>query len=159
MARSRRSKARTGQLRLILADDHDAVRASLRRLLSGQRNLTVVAEASDGNEALCLFEALRPDLMLVDVNMPGVDGLALTRAVKMRSPDTGVVVITMDASPRACLEAIKAGADAYVLKGTVRAALLTVVRQVLQREPQLQVGLAQHLVALIDGSTDGWRTC
>jgi DNA-binding NarL/FixJ family response regulator len=152
-------KVTTAPARLLLADDHDAARLSLRRLLDGARDVQVIAEASDGLEALALFMEFQPDLLLVDVNMPNMDGLALTRAVKERSQRTAVVIVTMDASPARSLDVLKAGADACVVKGTSRRALLTVVRHALAGELLLEMSLARHLLGLVEAAPDGWSAC
>src|SRR5918992_4886508 len=102
--------------RLVLADDHDLVREGIRAVLEGEPDLVVVGEAENGRIALevCLKE--RPDLVLMDVRMPEMDGLAATRAIKERLPGTSVVMVTMHESPDYLLEAIKAGAAGYILK-------------------------------------------
>jgi DNA-binding NarL/FixJ family response regulator len=121
--------------RVILVDDHELVRAGLRRLLRGERGLEIVGEASDGREGLALCRRLRPELVLLDVHMPDTDGLSVTRAIKQEFPATRVVVVTLDDSPRALLWALRSGVDGYVLKGTPKRELTSVIRRALRRRP------------------------
>ena len=97
--------------RVVVADDHDLARAGLRGLLSGERGLEVVGEAATGREALELCRRVRPDLVLMDVRMPDMNGLAVTRAIKQESPSTSVILFTMYESADYLVEALKAGAD------------------------------------------------
>jgi DNA-binding NarL/FixJ family response regulator len=156
-AQPRRKELRESA-RLILVDDHDAARASLRDLLRRAPGLEVVGEASNGHEALELFQRLKPDLMLVDVQMPGLDGLAVTRAVKVESPSTRVVMVTVSATPDQLLAALKAGADAYVLKGTSRRAVVQVLRGALQGRQMLQPELAAYLLEMAQAGARTWAT-
>jgi DNA-binding NarL/FixJ family response regulator len=142
--------------RVVLADDHDLARASLRSLLSGERGVEVVGEATNGEEALELNRLLKPDLILADVHMPVLDGLAVTRSVKRESLATRVVIVTLDASPNRLLEALKAGADAYLLKGTSKRMVVDVVRQAIAGQPLLQSELASYLVLSLQSSPSAW---
>jgi DNA-binding NarL/FixJ family response regulator len=142
--------------RVVLADDHDLARASLRSLLSGERGVEVVGEATNGEEALELNRLLKPDLILADVHMPVLDGLAVTRSVKRESLGTRVVIVTLDASPNRLLEALKAGADAYLLKGTSKRIVVDVVRQAIAGQPLLQSELASYLVLSLQSSPSAW---
>ncbi|SRR5579884_209291 len=118
--------------RLIIADDHELSRAGLRTMLMGQRGLELVGEASNGHEALELCRRLQPDLALLDVRMPRLDGLATCRAIKRGNPGTSVILITMHENPEYLLEALKAGAAGYILKDITQRELLNAVRRVLQ---------------------------
>jgi DNA-binding NarL/FixJ family response regulator len=142
--------------RVVLADDHDLARASLRSLLSGERGVEVVGEATNGEEALELNRLLKPDLILADVHMPVLDGLAVTRSVKRESLGTRVVIVTLDASPNRLLQALKAGADAYLLKGTSKRIVVDVVRQAIAGQPLLQSELASYLVLSLQSSPSAW---
>jgi len=106
-----------GVARLIIADDHALVRSGMRSMLAGEAGLEVVGEAADGAEALELCRRLQPDLVLMDVRMPGMDGLAAARAIKEELPRTSVVMVTMQEDPDYLFEAVIAGAAGYVLKG------------------------------------------
>src|ERR671917_1911765 len=90
---------RAGSARLVLADDHDLVREGIRAVLEGEQDLEVVGEASNGKEALELCRRLRPDLVLMDVRMPEMDGLAATRAIKAEYPVTEVLILTVYENP------------------------------------------------------------
>ncbi len=100
---------RAGSARLVLADDHDLVREGIRAVLEGKPDLAVVGEASNGREAVEVCREVRPDLVLMDVRMPEMDGLAATRAIKEELPETSVVMVTMHESPDYLLEAIRRG--------------------------------------------------
>src|SRR5258708_7450644 len=117
--------------RVVIADDHDLARAGLRGLLSGERGIEVVGEAASGREALELCRRARPDLVLMDVRMPDMNGLAVTRAIKHESPATSVILFTMYESADYLVEALKAGAAGYLLKGAARAEIVATRRQVL----------------------------
>src|SRR5215217_5645224 len=123
-----------GVARLIIADDHALVRSGMRSMLAGEAGLEVVGEAADGAEALELCRRLVPDLVLMDVRMPRMDGLAATRAIKEEFPRTSVVMVTMQEDPDYLFEAVIAGAAGYVLKGATPEQLTDAVRQVLDGE-------------------------
>ena len=133
-------------MRLVLVDDHDLVREGIRAVVEGEPDMVVVGEAHNGRQALevCLEE--RPDLVLMDVRMPEMDGLAATRAIKERLPETSVVMVTMHESPDYLLEAIKAGAAGYILKDAAGERLVEAVRRTLEGEAPLSEGLAMQLL-------------
>lgn len=137
--------------RLIIADDHELSRAGLRAILMGQRGLELVGEASNGHEALELCRRLQPNLALIDIRMPQLDGLATCRAIKQSSPCTSVILITMYGNPEYLLEALKAGAAGYILKDITQRELLNAVRRVLQGESILDsetvVRMLDHLIS------------
>src|SRR5918911_326258 len=93
-------------------------RQGFQRMLAREEGLKVVGEAEDGREAIELCSRLRPDLVLMDVRMPKMDGLVATREIKQRHPETSVLMVTMQENPQYLLEAVKAGAAGYVLKGS-----------------------------------------
>ena len=137
--------------RLIIADDHELVRAGLRAMLNGQRGLEIVGEGANGREALELCRHLKPDLALIDVRMPELDGLATCQAIKQEYPATSVILITIHENPEYLLEALKAGAAGYVLKDISQRELITAVQDVLRGEALLNKGivvrLLQHLAS------------
>jgi DNA-binding NarL/FixJ family response regulator len=137
--------------RVVVADDHDLVRAGLRGLLSGERGLEVVGEAANGNEALALCRRLQPDVVMMDVRMPDMDGLAVTRAIKAESPATSVILFTMYESADYLVEALKAGAAGYLLKGASKQEIVTTVRQVLAGESVLHPELVLQLLRRSSG--------
>jgi DNA-binding NarL/FixJ family response regulator len=132
--------------RLVIADDHELARAGLRAMLTGHRGLEVVGEATNGREALMLCRTLQPDLALIDVRMPGLDGLATCSAIKQECPVTSVILVTIHENPEYLLEAIKAGAAGYVLKDISQRELITSVQQVLRGESILNKDLMIRLL-------------
>jgi DNA-binding NarL/FixJ family response regulator len=143
--------SRSRVARLLVADDHDLVRAGLRSLLSGERGIEVVGEATNGREALALCRRVRPNLVLMDVRMPDMDGLAVTRAIKRESPATSVILFTMYENADYLIEALKAGAAGYLLKGSSRREIITTVRQVLAGESVLHPELVVQLLRQLSG--------
>src|ERR671921_2549951 len=105
-----------GQTRLAIVDDHRLARESLQNMLSDEGDIEIVGEAANGRQALLLCSRLRPDLILMDVRMPEMDGLVATKEVKQRYPETSVMMLTMHENPDYLFEALKAGAAGYVLK-------------------------------------------
>ena len=132
--------------RLLIADDHDLVREGLFAVLEGEADLEVIAEARNGKEALQISRQVRPDLVLMDVRMPEMDGLAATRKIKAELPQTSVVMVTMHENPDYLLEAIRAGAAGYILKDAAGERLVEAVRRTLEGEVPLNEGLAMQLL-------------
>ncbi|WP_273887168.1 response regulator transcription factor [Rubrobacter naiadicus] len=132
--------------RLVVVDDHDLVRAGLKAMLSAEPDFEVVGEASDGQAALEVCRRENPDLMLMDVRMPRMDGLAATRAIKQRYPKTSVLILTVHENQEYMLEAIRAGASGYVLKDSPREQLTTAIRKVLDGEVSLNRKLTTALL-------------
>lgn len=133
---------RSALARLIIADDHELARAGMRSLLGGERGIALVGEATNGREAVDLCRKLRPDLALLDVRMPELDGLAATRAIKQECPQTSVLIVTTHESHEYLLAALKAGAAGYLLKDVTRHDLLMAIRQVLRGDAILNRDLA-----------------
>ena len=150
MARQPTVPSRTRRARLIIVDDHELARAGLKYMLDRQPDLEVVGEAASAEEALSMA-ALRPDLVLMDVRMPGVDGLEATRLVRERCPQTSVIILTMYENPEYVSEALAAGAAGYLLKDATHEEVLTTVRQVLRGEspfsPQVLAQLLRRIGA------------
>ncbi len=115
-------------------------------MLEGEPDFEVVGEASNGREAFALCRSLRPDLVLMDVRMPEMDGLEATRAIKQEHPEIGVLIVTMHDSPDYMFEAIKGGAAGYVLKDASREELITAVRRALDGELPMDPDLAARLL-------------
>ncbi len=132
--------------RILIADDHALVREGLRTLLSGEEDLEVVGEAHDGQQALEACQNLKPDLILMDVRMPKMDGLQATKRIKEQMPHISVVMVTMHENPDYLLEAVKAGAAGYVLKDASGERLLGAVRRTLEGESPLNQELAMRLL-------------
>jgi len=147
--------APSGGARLLIADDHALVREGLRTMLSGEDGLSVIAEAHNGQEALSLCKELRPDLVLMDVRMPVMDGLEATRKIKQEMPKTSVVMVTMHENPDYLFEAVKAGAAGYVLKDASGERLLGAVRRTLEGESPLNQELAMRLLVRLAREREG----
>ncbi len=139
-------EGRTQPARLLLADDHDLVREGMRTMLDREPDLEVVGEAGNGREAVELCRSLSPDLVLMDIRMPEMDGLAATRTIKEERPTISVLMVTTHESPDYLLDAIRAGAAGYVLKDATKHQLLGAVRRVLDGESPLNQELAMRLL-------------
>jgi len=132
---------------IVLADDHNVVRQGLRALLEGEPDLSIVGEASNGLEAVELAERLRPNVLVVDVMMPGLNGLEVTREVTQRSPQTRVIVLSMHANEAYVLAALKNGAVGYVLKDSCADELVQAVRQARTDRYYLSSPLSERAIA------------
>jgi DNA-binding NarL/FixJ family response regulator len=132
--------------RLLIADDHALVREGLRTMLSGEDGIEVIAEANDGQQALDTCRELKPDLVLMDVRMPVMDGLEATKKIKQEMPKTSVMMVTMHENPDYLFEAVKAGAAGYVLKDASGERLLGAIRRTLEGESPLNQELAMRLL-------------
>jgi DNA-binding NarL/FixJ family response regulator len=117
-------------IRIILADDHAVMRRGLRLLLEQQKDFHVVEEASDGREAVALAEALKPDVVVMDITMPNLNGIEAARQIVAKQPHIAVVVLSMHSDEGYVLRALKAGARGYLLKESAEADLLLAVRSV-----------------------------
>ena len=117
-------------IRIILADDHAVMRRGLRLLLEQQKDFQVLDEASDGREAVALAESLKPDVVVMDVTMPNLNGIEAARQIVARQPHIAVVVLSMHSDEGYVLRALKAGARGYLLKESAEADLLLAVRSV-----------------------------
>ncbi len=133
-------------IRVLIADDHTIVRSGIRLLLDAEPGFQVVGEACDGSEAVRLTEMLRPDVILMDIAMPGMDGMEATREIKKRWPTINILVLTMHRSDEYFFEMLKVGASGYVLKGAHPSELIQAVRVVGHGEVYLYPTMAGHLV-------------
>ena len=148
-------RPRVSPARTIIADDHELARAGLRSMLEGDRGLTLVGEASNGREAVALCRELQPDLALLDVRMPDMDGLAATREIRQTCPQTRILIVTTHANPDYLLAALKAGAAGYVLKDVTRQDLLSTIRRVLRGEAVLSGDIATQTLQRLAGRPAG----
>ena len=117
-------------IRVLIADDHGVLRAGLRALLNAEPDLTVVGEAADGPEALRLAGEMRPDVVLLDISMPGPDGIEVTRQMKAMIPGVRVLILTVHEDEGLLHEAIRVGASGYILKRAVESELINAIRSV-----------------------------
>ena len=139
--------------RVLIADDHELVRDGFRHMLSYEEDLEVVGEAANGREAVKLCQRLNPDLVLMDVRMPEMDGLEATRAIKAEQPSVSVLVVTTYENPDYLLEAIKAGAAGYILKDATNRQLTDAMRRALEGESPINQELASQLIGRLASET------
>ena len=118
----------SGRLRILLADDHVVVREGLKLVIEGQKDMTVVCEAGDGATAIQQAQELKPDIVIMDISMPGMNGLVATRTLKRVLPQCMVVALTRHGNDAYLQELMRAGASAYVLKQSSPAELITAIR-------------------------------
>jgi DNA-binding NarL/FixJ family response regulator len=135
-----------GAARLVIVDDHALTRAGLREVLADEPSVEVIGEASNGREALELCSRVRPELVLMDVRMPEMDGLVATREIKRRHPQISVLLLSIHDNPDYLLEALKAGAAGYVLKEADQEELVSALQRVLSGGWPLDPDLAAELL-------------
>lgn len=135
------------KIRVLLADDHKLVRAGIRALLQTVAEVEIVAEAADGREALQLIEAHRPDLALMDITMPSLNGLDATVRIGRSFPHTRVVILSMNADEDSVLKSLRAGAVGYLVKTADPAELSMAVRAVARGERFLSSAVSKHVVS------------
>jgi DNA-binding NarL/FixJ family response regulator len=134
-------------LRLLVADDHELVRRGIRALLSSQRGWKVVCEATNGREAVEKATKLKPDVAIVDISMPELDGLQATRQIRAVNSNTEVVVITMHESDRMVRRVLDAGARGYVLKSDLAPHLVMAVKQAASHKLFLSPSVSEIVLA------------
>jgi len=128
---------------IVLADDHHIVRASLRALLETEARFSVIGETADGRQAVNLVAQLRPHVLIVDLMMPGLTGLEVTRQVRRRAPATRIVILSMHRHATYVLEALHCGATAYVLKNSGAGGLIAAVHAVMRGRRYLSPPLSE----------------
>lgn len=139
-------------MRILLVDDHAVLREGLRFLLERQGDLQVVGEAGNGLEALELVQMLQPDLVVIDLAMPHMNGLEATRKIKTLAPGVRVLVLTQHDNPEYILPLIQAGASGYVLKRSGGREVITAIRQIIKHGAYLEASITQQLIAGITHS-------
>ncbi|WP_067488757.1 response regulator [Actinomadura hibisca] len=137
----------TGRLRIILADDHSVMRAGVGALLAAEPDIEIVGEAGDGREAVRLAGLHAPDVALLDLRMPGMDGVAATAEIGARHPGTRVLILTTYDTDTEIERAVEAGAVGYLLKDATREQLAAAIRAAARGETVLAPRVAQKLVA------------
>jgi DNA-binding NarL/FixJ family response regulator len=149
---SGRGAAALRPARVVVADDHEIVRAGLVAILSSRQTFQVVGEAADGEEALTLNDQLRPDLVLIDVAMDGLDGLAAIELIRRHHPEAAPAVVAMCEDTAYLRQAMAAGAAAYLLKGATRHEVLQTARRALRGETAMRTPhLSPQLLAQLAG--------
>lgn len=116
------------RIRVLIADDHALLRQGLRQILEMEKDMDIVGEASTGNEVLKLHKQLSPDVILLDISMPGISGVEVAKEIKKEKGETGIVMLTIHDSEEYLFEAIKAGVNGYVLKDVDPEILIEVIR-------------------------------
>jgi len=139
-------------VRVLLADDHTLVRSGIRRILEGQSGLEVVAEAADGSAALDRVRDTEADVLVLDLKMPGTDGIDVLRAAKAVRPALKVVILTMHAGQEYVARAMKGGADAYLLKDSAVQDLVAAVEAVAAGRTYFSPAIQQRLAGLVRGA-------
>jgi DNA-binding NarL/FixJ family response regulator len=134
-------------IRVVLADDHALVRAGIRALLESLEGIQVLAEADDGREALQLVEAHRPDLILMDIAMSGLNGLEATKRITRDYPATRVVILSMHANEEYVLQSLRAGASGYLLKDAGTVELEIAIKAVANGETYLSPPVSKHVIS------------
>lgn len=140
-------EAEEEQITIVLADDHAVVRSALRLLLDTEPGFAVVAEAGDAESAARYVRGHHPTVLVLDLNMPGESGLAAIPAIREQSPETQIVVLTMQSEPAFAREAMQAGALGYILKEAAGAELVKAVRMAAEGRTYLQPELGARLAA------------
>jgi DNA-binding NarL/FixJ family response regulator len=143
-------------VRILLADDHALVRRGVRLILDNEPDLTVVAEAGDGAEAVSMARANDPDLAILDIAMPRLTGLQAARELSRLQPDLRILILTMYDNEQYFFEALKAGASGYVLKSVADRDLVEACRAAMRGEPFLYPGAVNSLIRnYLDRARDG----
>ncbi|MEZ4635981.1 MAG: response regulator transcription factor [Caldilineaceae bacterium] len=133
-------------IRVILVDDHPVVRLGLSALIDSEPGMAVVGQGNNGLEGLALVESLKPDVVVMDISMPEMDGLEATRRIRAGNPGVHVLILTVHAQERYLFPVLKAGAAGYVLKSTVDTELLDAIRTVAKGGAFLYPGAARMLL-------------
>lgn len=137
-------------IRLLIVDDHDLFREGLRALISTTEDIEIVGEAASGEEAIASAEELQPDVVLMDINMPGVDGIKSTRQILHANPTTGIIMVTMLRDDASVFSAMRAGARGYVLKGSKYQELLQAIRAVASGQALFGPSIATRIMNFFD---------
>ena len=133
-------------MRVLLADDHALVRAGIRALLAGLPDVESVVEAGDGQEALTVLRETKPDLALIDIAMPGLNGLELAARVAREAPGTRLVILSMHGTPAHVAQALRAGVSGYLLKDAAADELPVLLRAVMRGETYLSPAISKQVV-------------
>ena len=145
-------------IRLLIADDHGIVRKGIKALLATEKDMQVVGEAENGAEAVQKAATLRPDVVLMDLVMPEMDGIEATRRITAEQPETRILVLTSFAADDKVFPAVKAGALGYLLKDSTPDQLLEAIRQVHRGEPSLEPSIARKVLQELSRPGQGKQT-
>lgn len=142
------------RVRILVCDDHPVVRSGLRGMINSQPDLEVVAEAAEGSEAVSLTDRFRPDVVLMDLRMPGMDGVTATAGIKARHPDTNVLILTTYDTDADILRALEKGATGFLLKDEREDRIFDAIREAARGRTALAPGVASRLVERLRGNAD-----
>lgn len=151
-------------VQVLIADDHAVLRSGLRLLLNGQENFSVIGEAPTGMAVITMAEELQPDLILLDLSMPGLGGLEVLPEIKDKSPNSRVLILTMHSEPEYMRQAIKKGASGYILKKAADTELIAAMKSVMRSDIYVHSSMTKSLLSNIlpeqpdDDDQDIWDT-
>ena len=135
-----------GKIKVLIADDHTILRQGIKALLDNQAEIEVIGEAKDGREALTLIERLLPDVVLMDIAMPGLNGLEATRRIKKKFPKIKVLVLTMYTNEEYVFQILNAGANGYLVKETAFQDLISAIRAVYRDEAFMSPSISKKVI-------------
>jgi len=135
-----------GKIKVLIADDHTILRQGIKALLDNQAEIEVIGEAKDGREALTLIERLLPDVILMDIAMPGLNGLEATRRIKKKFPKIKVLVLTMYTNEEYVFQILNAGANGYLVKETAFQDLISAIRAVYRDEAFMSPSISKKVI-------------
>jgi DNA-binding NarL/FixJ family response regulator len=138
-------------IKVLVADDHTVVREGIRHVLDGEPGFTIVAEASNAADAVRLAEAEKPDVVLLDITMPGESGLQAAARIRKLAPETRILILSMHDNPEYVLESVRAGAHGYLLKDSAATELRQAIRAVQRGEEYFSAPIAHRLRAAVRG--------
>jgi DNA-binding NarL/FixJ family response regulator len=150
--------------RIVIAEDHTIIREGLRSLITSDPDFDVVAEAVDGRDAIRCSEKFTPDLILLDLSMPRMNGLEAIKEIKKRCPETKILVLTVHKTEEYILSTLQAGANGYALKDTTHSELVIAIKSVLAGSPYLSPGISEKVIeGYLEGrknfkSKSSWET-
>ena len=143
------------RIRIMLAEDHSMIRQGLRQLIELENDIKVVSEASNGEEAVSYFFIEQPDVVLMDINMPKLNGLQALEAIKQKSPDANIIMLTIHQDREYLFKALQLGANGYVLKDADGTVLIEAIRKVNLGDAYIQPTMARELIVEFKRYTSG----
>lgn len=138
-------------IRVLIADDHAIVRAGLRALINGEQGMELVGEATHGEEAIQLAQTAKPDVIVLDLSMPGLDGIQAARKIKQEQPDVRILILTIHEDEALLREAMKAGASGYIIKHAAETELIAAIHSVLMDDIYIHPKMIRALLVEPEG--------